>query len=79
MMKSILTIFGDNGLAELSCRDNISIPLSELSSRQLDSERQERFSVVVVWDNSALEFRSMDDINIHRIMHDKVAIFNGDA
>jgi|TARA_B100002003_G_C13981049_1_gene474443 hypothetical protein len=37
------------------------MPLSELSSRQLVSERHERFRVFVVCDSSASEFRLMED------------------
>jgi hypothetical protein len=52
-MNSILTIFGESGDAELSCRDIISTPISELSSRQLESERQAKLRVVVDWESSA--------------------------
>jgi len=54
MINSIFTIFGDSGDAESSWRDITSTPISELSSKQLESDKQARFSVVVDWDSSAV-------------------------
>jgi hypothetical protein len=54
MINSIFTVFGDKGDADSSCRDITSTPISALSSRQLESDKQARLRVVVDCDSSAV-------------------------
>jgi len=68
MMNSIFTVFGDSGDAESSCRDITSTPISVLSSRQLESDKQDRLRVVVVCESSAVVGDKNPRIRTNRIL-----------